>query len=264
MRDFNIKTYHHLLDSFQQNGYSFFTFSEYVQDAVQDVPKWLMLRHDVDARPENSMAFARIQADRSIRGTYYFRMVPQSFQEEIILEIASLGHEVGYHYETMDSCKGRVDDAYNEFCMHLERFYKLVPVKTISMHGSPMSPYDNREIWKKYDYRSLGILGEPYFDLDFNEVYYLTDTGRCWDGGRFNVRDKATQDNPVTNQSFLDLSFHKTDDIIRAVDTGNFPDKAMINFHPQRWNEHWGRWTSELVLQNLKNVAKTVIVNRSK
>jgi hypothetical protein len=164
----------------------------------------------------------------------------------------------------MDRCKGRVDDAYNEFCMHLERFNKFVPIKTISMHGSPMSPYDNREIWKKYDYRSLGILGEPYFDLDFNEVYYLTDTGRCWDGGRFNVRDKATQDNPVTNQSFLDLSFHKTDDIIRAVDTGNFPDKAMINFHPQRWNEHWGRWTSELVLQNLKNVAKTVIVNRSK
>ena len=58
------------------------------------------------------------------------------------------------------------------------------------MHGSPMSPYDNRLLWTKYDYRDYGIIGEPYFDVDFSEVAYYTDTGRRWDGDSVSVRDK--------------------------------------------------------------------------
>ena len=77
----------------------------------------------------------------------------------------------------MDTCKGDVDKSYGEFCRNLEKFQKFAPVKTISMHGSPMSSFDNREIWKKYDYRQPGILAEPCFDINFNQLYYITDTG---------------------------------------------------------------------------------------
>jgi len=59
------------------------------------------------------------------------------------------------------------------------------------MHGSPLSKYDNRDLWKNFDYHELGIIGEPYFDVDFNEVMYLTDTGRRWDGFRVSIRDKV-------------------------------------------------------------------------
>ena len=37
------------------------------------------------------------------------------------------------------------------------------------MHGSPLSKWDSRAIWEKYDYRALGITAEPYFDIDFNK-----------------------------------------------------------------------------------------------
>ena len=33
-------------------------------------------------------------------------------------------------------------------------------------------------LWEKYDYRDFGIIGEPYFDINFEEVLYLTDTGQ--------------------------------------------------------------------------------------
>jgi hypothetical protein len=46
-------------------------------------------------------------------------------------------------------------------------------------------------LWKRYDYRELGIIGEPYLDVDFDEVFYLTDTGRRWDGEAVSVRDKV-------------------------------------------------------------------------
>jgi len=45
-----------------------------------------------------------------IRGTYYFRIVPESFDENVIKEIYSMGHEVGYHYEDMSLAAERLRD----------------------------------------------------------------------------------------------------------------------------------------------------------
>ena len=59
------------------------------------------------------------------------------------------------------------------------------------MHGSPVSRWDNSLLWKYYDYHDFGIVGKPYFDVNFDEVLYLTDTGRCWDGDSVNIGDKA-------------------------------------------------------------------------
>jgi hypothetical protein len=45
----------------------------------------------------------------------------------------------------------------------LEKLREFYPVKTICMHGSPLSKYDNKKIWEKYDYRDYGIIAEPSF-----------------------------------------------------------------------------------------------------
>jgi predicted DNA-binding transcriptional regulator len=82
--------------------------------------------------------------------------------------------------------------AIEDFKRNLERLRKICPIKTICMHGSPLSKYDSRDLWEKYDYRDFGIIAEPYFDVDFEEVLYLTDTGRRWDGEKYSVRDKVT------------------------------------------------------------------------
>lgn len=270
--DFTIKSYKNLLNALLTQGFSFTTYAQYVEDKNKiegklahslpntSHPALILLRHDVDDKAYNSLRFAKIQASLGIVGTYYFRMIPQSYNEKIIKEMVELGHEVGYHYETMDTCKGDVDKAYDEFCRNLEKFQKLTPVKTISMHGSPMSPYDNREIWKKYDYKKLGILAEPYFDINFNELYYITDTGRRWDGHLYNVRDKATKENPITNPDFLNRRYHTTNDMIKAINEDSFPKQAMLNFHPQRWNDALVPWVKELVWQNLKNQVKRFLV----
>ena len=82
--------------------------------------------------------------------------------------------------------------AIESFSENLEMLRKIVTVKTICMHGSPMSRWDSRLLWKYYDYRDFGIIGEPYFDIDFDQVLYLTDTGRCWNGESVSIRDKAS------------------------------------------------------------------------
>jgi len=110
-----------------------------------------------------------------------------------------------------------------------------------------------------YDYRQPGILAEPYFDINFNELFYLTDTGRRWDGHLYNLRDKATKENSITNPQFLKLQYHTTGDIIRAVNEGTFPNQAMLNFHPQRWNDAFVPWMKELIWQNVKNQGKRLL-----
>lgn len=292
--DFTLKHYKRLLNSFKQVGFTFQTFNEYTLQA-QNVPntsirntdlhpfswkknftasiattKVVVLRHDVDKLPQNSLQFARIQASIGIKGSYYFRIIPKSFNEKIILEIASMGHEIGYHYENMDSCKGDIDKAFTEFRNNLEVFRKLAPISTICMHGSPRSPYDNRDIWNKYNYHDLGITGEPYFDIDFNKVAYYTDTGRMWDGVKYSVRDKplytsikdSIRESKISSEEFMKVFkspfpiFHSTDQIINSIHSNSFPYQVMLTFHPQRWTTNPIAWTKELLSQSLKNLVK--------
>jgi len=224
------------------------------------------------------MHTARIENELGITGTYNFRMVRGSFDEGIIRQIASMGHEIGYHYEDLTVAKGKAEQAIQLFEQNLARLRRLVPIETICMHGSPLSKYDNRKLWERYNYRDYGIIGEPYFDMDFSKILYLTDTGRRWDSERVSVRDKvlripanppgsrnpqSTTHNLQPTTYNLRPNFHSTFDIIKAASENLLPNQIMITIHPQRWDNRLWPWISEFVLQNIKNVGKRVVVRAS-
>ena len=290
LMDFTVKRYSQLLHSLLTQGFSFLSVSAYIRlihnfqseiaNLQSEIPKapsslphaFVILRHDVDARPQNSLRLARLEHTLGIQGTYYFR-IPHTFQPSIIQEIASLGHEIGYHYETMativkegmrerrdeetkrrrDGETKRMKSAYELFVENLCKFREIVPVTTICMHGSPLSRYDNREIWQKYDYRYLGITGDADLDIDFNRVAYFTDTGRRWNGAEVSIRDKVSGP--------FQFNLKTTEELIRAIP--QFPDQVMITVHPQRWNDAFLPWAGELLLQNAKNIIKRILVKTS-
>lgn len=247
--DFTLKIYFKLLSALKNCGYSFFTFEEYCRGEATG--KFVILRHDVDLRAAHSVAVAKLENELGIKASYYFRVVPQSNQPDKILSIAGLGHEIGYHYEDLSLFGGDSSIAADHFEAQLTYFRQFYPVKTICMHGSPTSGYDNRDLWKTIHYHDFGIIGEPYFDIDFNEIFYLTDTGRCWDGQKFSIRDKV--------KTKFKQSFHHTSEIIEAAKNESLPQKIMITTHPQRWTNSWSEWILELFLQNIKNIIKVVI-----
>jgi len=256
--DFTREKYRQLVSQLKNGGYEFVTYQQYCEGTVPD--KYVILRHDVDLKSKNSLAVAHDEADLGAKASYYFRAVPESWDDAIIKEIAGLGHEVGYHYESMTTCNGDVQKAYEDFKTNLERLRKLVPVKTICMHGSPRSPYDSKDIWKRYDYKDLDVIGEPYLTTDFSKMFYLTDTGRRWDGYKVSVRDKIEGFQEEWNAK--GWTFHSTDDVIHALQENKLPNHLMITTHPQRWNDFGLGWVKELVMQNLKNIVKAVIVKR--
>lgn len=259
MIDFTLKVYKKLLNILKGNNYAFHSFEDFIQNPHH---KTIILRHDIDKKSKNALKFAEIEHTLDINASYYFRISPKSFNAEIIENISSLGHEIGYHYENLTRIYARMKNekmkintnfqellferAIESFERNLNRLRKIYPVKTICMHGSPLSKWDNRDLWKKYNYRDFGIIGDPYFDLDFNEILYLSDTGRCWNGSDVSVRDKV--------KSKYNYNFRSTFDIINNIDI--LPDKIMFNIHPQRWNDNLLPWLSEYVLQKVKNIVK--------
>jgi hypothetical protein len=248
MRDFTLSSYELLLRSLQKRDYHFLTFEEYL--TVPEKKKVVILRHDVDDLPQNSHNTALLENSLGIKASYYFRIVKQSNHPEVIRSIAALNHEIGYHYEDLALANGDHKKALAGFEENLAYFRQYYPVRTICMHGSPMTAWDNRKLWENYKYSNYGIIGEPYFEIDFSKFLYLTDTGRRWNGEKVSVRDKVKSGN---NQEF-----RTTFDIVNKV--GELPNQIMITTHPQRWENNLLPWMKELVFQNLKNQIKRLVV----
>ena len=258
-RDFALKKYSELIQGLEEGGYRFLTFEQYcLEKESLDEARYVILRHDVDLKAENSLAIARIEHSFDIKASYYFRVVKQSNKPEIIKAIAGLGHEIGYHYEDMALCGGNPEKAIEHFRKQLDYFRRFYPIKTICMHGAPRSKYDGRELWERYDYHGFDIIGEPYFDVDFSKVFYLTDTGRRWDGFNVSLRDKI----PVYQNKWIDqgLVYHSTDDILDAIELNKLPKQLMVTTHPQRWTDRYGAWLKEGITQSAKNMVKGMMV----
>lgn len=253
-RDFTHTMFDRLLKAFQVHDYQVQTFCDFIESPGSRV---VILRHDVDLRPENALVTAQIEKNQGIRASYYFRIVDKSYDEAIIKEIAGMGHEVGYHYEDLALAGGDVQKALDGFGKNLDQFRKIYPVKTVCMHGSPLSKWDNRKLWETYDYRDFGVVGEPYFDVDFTRVLYLTDTGRRWDWRTISVRDRVASN---LNRA---IGIRTTFDLIGALKDQRLPHQIMINIHPQRWHNAFWPWGKELVFQETKNILKKIIVMRN-
>jgi len=229
VKDFTLAAYSLYLAAIKKSYSLILRFDEFFSQSSS--PKeFCIIRHDVDRCPLNALQMAIIENKMGIKSTYYFRATNHVFSPNIITKIVDLGHEIGYHYECLSDTKGDMAAAMEDFEVNLSRFREYVDVKTISMHGRPLLPFDNRDIWRD-SYRHfdlvnrLGILGEVYLDIDYSNIFYLTDTGRNWID-KSNVRDYV---NSTVKHSFFSMNE-------LLIHIYKNPDSAFIfSVHPERW-----------------------------
>jgi len=229
MRDFTVDAYTLLITTLQKKDYSFQSVENFMQNSQK---RAIVLRHDVDLRSYAALRLAQAEAKLEIRSTYYFRIVKQSYNPDIIRKIVDMGHEIGYHYEDLAKHNGNFERAIQSFSRNLDLFRQYYPVKTVCMHGSSGSPYDNRDIWKHYRLEDFDLICEPYLSIDYDKVLYLSDTGRRWNGFKMSLRDNV--------KTSYDCSFTGTRDIIKAVDT--LPDQILFTAHPEQWTDNLPEW----------------------
>ena len=264
--DFTLSLYGKLLETIKSSEYRVYTVEEYIispKKSKAEMPI-VILRHDVDHYPKRAFALAQLEHSCGICSTYYFRnplyythyIVP--FKElhfvrtpiqstiKIIKSIANFGHEIGYHYETLDKTKGDFSAAIELFKNELKEFRSMtnVDVKTVCSHGgrsvdqNRKDGYErNLDIFKRYPslYKEADIQGEAYLDIDFSNLTYFSDCGARW--------------NRCKN----------TGELIEYI--GNRRDNIYILAHPDWWNSNIrGALTQEMKKIVVPLLIKTKII----
>jgi hypothetical protein len=249
-RDFTLDQFKAICLALQGAGYQTMTVAQYLVEVSKN-PHVAVLRHDVDRFPGHALHMARMEQRLGICSTYYFRTNPAVFRPDILRDISGMGHEIGYHYETLAQSKGNYPAAIDLFEKELARLRQVCPIQTISMHGSPLSAYDNRDLWKRYDFRQYGISGEAYLSIDYHNLAYLTDAGRSWADNQNNLRDRvAGETTPSGIQSSADL--------INAIQEKRF-EQVCISAHPERWAANPQEWLVSMALDQAGNTIKAVL-----
>ncbi len=244
MKDFSFKQYRELCSTLLER-HNPVTVEKFLSQKSENVA---IIRHDIDKKPQNALKIAEIERDFGIQSTFYFRTIPEVFNIGIMKKIQSMGHEIGYHYEALDKAKGDPGMAIDIFEKELKWF--PFEIKTICMHGNPITPWVNKDMWKESDFKKYGIIGEAYLSIDVSNMYYFSDTGRSWNG-LYSVKDHTA------SRDVMKENISTTDKLIQFIrkNKGNY----YIVTHPQRWNDALVPWTSELICQSIKNIGKSGI-----
>ena len=112
-KDFSHGTYKALILALQSDNYRFSQFDQ----ALESAPpvKSVILRHDIDRMPRRAISLAKLEHDLGVRSAYFFRVRHGRTDEFALNTIADLGHQIGYHYETLADTKGDRLSAFNLF-----------------------------------------------------------------------------------------------------------------------------------------------------
>lgn len=192
---------------------------------LRDVPDegpFVILRHDIDCSMAKAREMAELEHRAGARATvfvlltseYYNALMPENLAA--VREIASMGHEIGLHYDTSalpDGTAGSKADAVVQLARFLES-YAGVPITSVAQHNP--STTDER----------LTIPGfrDAYDRPFFKDIGYLSDSRRL-----FGAPDVFQFFREHERCQFLvhPLWYHEVersrreafDDIRRAVDT---------------------------------------------
>lgn len=247
MRDFTMEKYHQLCQSMVENSYRVLT----VKDCLtkRHISNAIILRHDVDSRPKRALRMAEMENKMNITSTYYFRHVENVFKPEIMTKIHEMGHEIGYHYEVLSKCQGDRKKAIELFKSELQDFQKYCEISTISMHGSLLSKFDNRDIWATYDFKNYDILGEAYLSIG-DKFSYFSDTGWAW-----NLKNKLRDIIPSKSER---IEINRTDELINIIETHRL-QIFYILVHPANWADNFYEWSYLWGENKIVNISKKIL-----
>jgi hypothetical protein len=248
-RDFTLKAYAGIIDQAQSSGYKPLRVKDWMSGEFSAAPAVVVLRHDVDRRPENALAMAELELSRGALATYYFRCVGSAFNPGIIRKIAAMGHEIGYHYEDFHLANYDPAKAWLLFEKHLASLREIAPIETIAMHGSPLAKFNNMEIWKHHSFESSGVK-DCILSVDWSDFVFFTDTGRSFDATLTNLRDTIGGKHASGVATSVDVAAYLAKEKPRHV---------QVNIHPERWSDAIWPWVRQLATDRATNTAKLIL-----
>ncbi len=207
------------------------------REASNKTEKYLVLKHDVETNVENALTMAKIENKYGHRGSFYVQAYLLEDEKNILMlkEMQAMGHEVSYHYDVMDSCKGDLEKAIAEFDKNKGIFEKNgFRLETLCQHGNPVVERvgytSNRDFFRS---EKVQLLYPHMADImvDFKEKYdtdylYFSDAGRHFQL----IYDPINND--VIKSDDKNVLYKDIDELLFALSKvgGN-----IVSTHPHRW-----------------------------
>lgn len=137
-----------------------------------DNPNLAVLRCDVERDLKHHLRFAEQLAEKAIPATFYFHSRKECYDPQVFKKVKDFGHEVGFHHECLDRCRGDFEKARELFIRETKRFENdgFFP-NTVCAHGESglfkVGYRFNYELFGRYPelLPSLGISAEVYTDI---------------------------------------------------------------------------------------------------
>ena len=224
-----------------------------------DMQKYLVLKHDVETNVPHAYKIAQIEKKYGHRGSYYVQAYLLENEENVKLlkQMQAMGHEISYHYDVMDSCKGDLEKAIEEFKENRRLFEANgFNIATVCQHGNPVVErkgyHSNRDFFRSEKVRNI------YPDVtdimvNFKEqvptdYHYFSDAGR-----RFNlIYDPINND--IENSDDKNIPFDNLQQLFEGLSDkkGN-----IISIHPHRWMNSAAKYLiKNAIFKVLKTTAK--------
>jgi len=251
LRDFTLDAYQAYLKAIKKSYRSIIRFDEYFSSDPKP-GQFCMIKHDVDRRPYHAVRMALLENELGVQSTYYFRAKSHTFLPDVMKQIHRLGHEIGYHYESLSDAQGSIIEAVRDFEANLKKFRAIVPVRTTAFHGRPLSRYDNRALFRLMRQKGASVsdfdlLGDANEGIDYTGILYVSDTGRTWDSAKNKIRDTVRSD--------VKVNVAEGSMLLTYLRSQPHP-KLILLTHPERWSHNSVDWIIQALKDGMTNGIK--------
>ena len=201
-----------------------------------DGQSWIAFKHDVETNVEKALHIAKIEQKYGIQATYYVQADLVDENYILLQEIASLGHEVTYHYDVLDANSGNFEKSIDDFAKNVKKFKKYgFEVQTVCPHGNPVMMRDgwssNKDFFRNQRVQELfpnilDIVVQLPTKLKFRYTY-ISDAGYGW------KEIVNIQNNDVVNEGDIIIKSHN--ELFKILES---TQNIIISTHPHRWESN--------------------------
>lgn len=228
---FTLSAYRRLCEAIRSGPLRPLTMADYLR--AQPDSGFVILRFDIDDRPQHALDMAYLLHGFGLRATFYWHTFPPAlYRVTLMREIAVLGHEIGYHHAVLSRCRGDIPAAADLFQTDVEMLRAAgFEIQSVAAHGAP--GYDNKQLLKARPdlLEACGLLGDGYASIDFGRVQYVSDAG--WEWRRYPLRADAQEYR--LRHGAAALPRLADCDVIALAQT---PGASLyLNTHPELWFE---------------------------
>lgn len=223
---------------------------------------FVVLKHDVETDVPKAHQMAKIETAYGHCGSYYVQayLMNDPKNVELLSQMQLMGHEISYHYDVMDSTKGDLDRAIEEFdrnCMVFK--HNGFEINTVCQHGNPIVERvgytSNRDFFRnmrvRERYPEISDIMVNFKQMADVEYAYYSDAGRKFK----KIFDPINND--IEPSDDKDVPYEDMDALLDAILAG---ENAIISTHPHRWtNSAFFYMIKATTFKVIKSTAKLLL-----